>query len=58
MSVALLGDGDRHGPVADAAYLDWAHWRAIDLAFHDQNRRQSMGATVNASGCGIMAYAG
>jgi SAM-dependent methyltransferase len=53
--VALFGDRERHGPVADEADADWRHWREIDLAFYDANQRQSVGSLVNSSGYRIMA---
>lgn len=52
--VALFGDRERYGPVADPTDADWRHWREIDLAFYDANQRQSVGSIVNSAGCRIM----
>lgn len=52
--IALFGDREQHGPVADEYDADWRHWREIDLAFYDANQRQSVGSIVNNSGYRIM----
>ena len=54
LRVALFGDRERFGPLADPSDKDWLLWRQLDLQCYDENQRQSVGSVVNTAGHRIM----
>lgn len=55
-SIALWGDRDRWGPVADRQDPMWLEWEATYGAFYEASQRQGVGRRVNDAGYRVMAH--